>query len=86
MNLIFERNGIPFSMAFDKNIPIVMALIYYLIEIEDEKTLLNLINNVNLIYFIYDVNKYSIKDFSLIKNIFKYSAKILVIEKDSIIG
>ena len=84
VNLIFERNGTPFAMAFDKNMSVGMALVFYLIEIEDEKSLLHLINNINSIDFLYNMNKYTIKDFTSIKNIFNNGARILVIENNNI--
>ena len=86
MSLVFERNGDILGLNFDENISVGMAFIYYLIETEDEKSLIELINNENSISFIHNNNKYSIRDKSCIKNIFPHLTKILVIEHGNIIG
>ena len=86
MSLIFERNGYNLGLNFDENISVGMAFIYYLIETEDEKSIIELINYENSISFIYSSNLYSIRDKSCIKNTFHHLTKILVIEHGNIIG
>ena len=86
MSLVFERNGDILGLNFDENISVGMAFIYYLIETEDEKSIIELINNEHSISFIHNNNKYSIRDKSCIKNIFYHLTKILVIEHGNIIG
>ena len=86
MSLVFERNGYNIGFNFDENISIGMAFIHYLIETEDENSIIELINNENSISFIYNQHKYNIKDKSCIKHTFPHLARILVIEHGNIIG
>jgi hypothetical protein len=85
MSLVFERNGYNIGFNFDENISIGMAFIHYLIETEDENSIIELINNENSISFIYNQHKYNIKDKSCIKHTFPHLARILVIEHGNVI-
>ena len=86
MSLVFVRNGGNIGFNFDENISIGMAFIYYLIETEDENSIIKLINNENSISFINNSRKYSIKDKSCIKDTVHHLARILVLEHGNIIG
>ena len=86
MSLIFRRNGYCIALSYEENTPVGMAFIYYLLEIEDENNILNLINNEKPISFIYNQQLYSIKDKTSIKDRFKHQSRIEVIEHGNIIG
>ena len=85
-SLAFERNGYCNGFTFDENISVGIAFIYYLIEIGEENTLMDLLNNEKPISFIRNQQLYSIRDKTRIKDIFPHLSRILVIEHGNIIG
>ena len=86
ITLIFDYQGFCMGLNFDKDTPIGLAFIYYLIEIEKENYIMNLINNEKSISFIWDLKVYNLKNQERIKNVFPHLTKIKVIEHGNMIG
>lgn len=86
MSLVFDYQGFCVGLNFDKDTPIGLAFIYYLIETEKENLIMYLINNEKPISFIWDLKVYDIKNPQKIKDVFPHLTKIRVIEHGNIIG
>ena len=86
MTLTFDNGYFCMNLNFDKDTPVGLAFIYYLIEIGQENLIMSLINNEEPISFIWNLNKYSIKMKESINNTFHHLSKIRVIEHGNIIG
>ena len=82
MNLVFEstnsrRPSVP--LTYDENISVGMAFIYYLIYIQEEEMLINILNKKRVLSFISNSTEFKINDETPIKNRFRNGVKILVI-------
>ena len=85
--LFFDYEGNIVSLILDENTPVCMAIIYFLLDIDREDLIVDLINNEIPLYIIFNARNVNVNEKKSIKQYFKHNnTKILIRIKNNIRG
>ena len=86
-HLIFDYEGNKVPLTLDENTPVCKAIIYFLLDIDREDLIVDLINNEIPLYIIFNARNVNLKEIKSIKQYFMQdNTRILVRTKNNLRG